>query len=116
MRSRDMTMTQTSALLALYHAPEQQMTLKELESFLHVAQSTAAGITSRLEQKKLVECFGDATDKRIELVRITQSGLEHVQEAEQDIRQAEERLLSGLTETEQSIFYSLLKKVRDTLK
>lgn len=91
------------------------MTLKDLERALHVAQSTAAGIVARLEQKGLVEGFGCSDDKRVKMVRITQQGIECCQQAEQDMEQAEKSLLSGLTITEQSIFLSLLKKVRDTL-
>lgn len=39
-----------------------------LEKILHVAQSTAAGIINRLEQKGLVTGFGDYSDKRIKLL------------------------------------------------
>ncbi len=116
MRSQDMTMTQTVALLALYHTPEKQLTMKQLEKELHVAQSTAAGIVSRLEQKGLVDGCSDAEDKRIKLVRITQTGITRVLETEQDMAHAEEMLLSVLTETEREILYSLLKKVRGSLK
>lgn len=37
-------------------------------------------------------------------------------EAEQNMQKAEKKLLSGLTETERSVFKSLLQKVRDTLQ
>ena len=82
---------------------------------MHVAQSTAAGIVARLEQKNLVEGFGSADDRRIKMVRITPLGEQCCQRAEQNMQQAEKALLSGLTQTEQDIFLSLLKKVRDTL-
>lgn len=116
MRSQDMTMAQTGALLSLDHTPGKQLSMKQLEKELHVAQSTAAGIISRLEQKGLVEGWNDAGDKRIKLVRITQAGIAKVQETEQEMAHAEETLLSGLTGTEQDILYSLLKKVRESLK
>lgn len=116
LRSQGVTATQADTLLELYDAPEHRLSMKELEERLHVAQSTVVGIVSRLEQKKLVESFGTLNDKRIKLVRITQAGAEDVLKAEQHMMQTEQRLLSGLTETEQSIFYTLLKKVRDTLK
>lgn len=116
MRSWDLTMAQAGALLALHDAPEKQMSMKQMEKALHVAQSTTAGIVSRLEQKGLVEGYGDAEDKRIKLVRITQAGMDKVLETEQDMAQTEEILLSGLTETERGILYSLLKKVKETLK
>lgn len=115
MRAHDITMAQCGALLILNGAPGKQMTLKELERMLHVAQSTAAGIVNRLEQKGLVEGFGSPDDKRIKMVRITSQGIECSKRAEQDMAQAEKQLLSGLTITEQGIFLTLLKKVRDTL-
>ncbi len=115
MRANGITMAQCGLLLTLHEAAEQQLSLKELEKSLHVAQSTAAGIVTRLEEKKLVECFGSPEDRRIKMVRITPQGIACCQRAEQNMQQAEKKLLSGLTETEREIFLSLLKKVRNTL-
>lgn len=115
MRAHDITMAQCSALLILNDAPQKQLTLKELERSLHVAQSTAAGIMARLEQKGMVEGFGSPDDKRIKMLRISPQGVECCKRAERDMAQTEKTLLSGLTETEQTIFLTLLKKVRNTL-
>lgn len=115
LRSQDMTLTQLDALAELDQAPGGQRSLKELEQILHVAQSTAAGIVIRLEQKGFVASFGDAGDRRVKLVRITQEGAECVRTALHHRAEAEAKLLSGLTETERDIFYTLLKKVRDSL-
>ena len=109
-------MSQFGALLELNCAPEKQRSLKELEQSLHVAQSTAAGIVSRLEQKGFVEAFGDSADRRVKLVRITPAGCECVANAEEDMARAERMLLSALTETEREIFYVLLQKVRNSLQ
>ena len=116
MRAQNITMAQLAVLLELNATPEKQLALKELEQRLHVAQSTAAGIVSRLEQKGFVEGFGDAADRRIKLVRITDSGLECVRNAYQNMAKAETMLLAGLTETEQEVFYNLLKKVAQSLQ
>lgn len=116
LRSQDLTFTQLGALLELNAAAGGQLTLKELERQLHVAQPTAAGIVSRLERKALAESFGDPADRRIKIVKITSLGIERVQKTDMHRIQAEEHLLSELTETEKSIFYSLLKKVCDTLQ
>ena len=116
LRAQDLTFSQIHALLELDAAPDGQLPLKELERRLHVAQSTAAGIVSRLERKGLVQAFGDPEDRRVKVVKITSEGVERVQKADLDRIQAEKLLLSGLTETEKSIFYSLLKKVCDTLR
>lgn len=116
LRKQDLTFSQVSALLTIRDFPGQQISLKELEKLLHVAQSTTAGIISRLEQKELITSFGDASDKRIKLVTITPLGEQYCQRAEQNMKEAEENLLSGLNETEKGLFNSLLQKVKDTLK
>lgn len=115
LRHQDMTIAQLDALVELDRAPAGQRSLKELEQILHVAQSTAAGIVSRLEQKGFVEGFGDVEDRRVKLVRITPTGTACVNTVLHFRAEAEEKLLSGLTETERAIFYTLLKKVRDSL-
>ncbi len=115
LRTQDVTMSQLGALLELSRAPEGQLSLKELEKVLHVAQSTMAGIISRLERKGLVEPLADAGDRRIKLVQITGPGLERARAAELHRSETEERLLCGLTREERSIFYTLLKKVHDSL-
>lgn len=115
LRSQNLTIAQLGALMVLNQSPERQIPLKELERKLHVAQSTAAGIITRLEQKGFVESFGDAADHRIKMVRITQQGVQCCLSAEQNMDQEETLLLSGLTDTEKLIFISLLQKVRNML-
>lgn len=116
LRPQDLTMAQVRVLIELRFAPERQMALKELERRLHVAQSTAAGIVARLEQKGFVESFGDANDRRIKMLRITPAGEECCQLAYQNMAETEALLLSGLTETESAIFFSLLERVSNNLK
>lgn len=115
LRAQDMTMSQLGVLLELFRAPEGRLSLKELERVLHVAQSTMAGIVSRLERKGLVEPLEDPEDRRIKLVRITGAGTERVRAAKLHRMETEERILSGLTAAERSILYTLLRKVHDSL-
>ncbi len=115
LRSQNITLAQLEVLDQLNQAPEGRYSLKELEQILHVAQSTAAGIISRLEQKGFVVGFGDAGDRRIKRVQITPAGVECVRTALHHRAEAEAILLSSLTEAERDVFYMLLKKVRDSL-
>lgn len=116
LRSQDLTMSQVGVLIELRFSPEKQMALKELERRLHVAQSTAAGIVVRLEQKGFVEGFGDANDRRIKMLRITPAGEECCQLADQHMAAFEETLLTGLTEAERTTFVALLKRAASNLK
>ena len=116
LRSQGLTMAQMSVLVELSLTPEKQMPLKEMERRLHVAQSTAAGIVTRLEQKGFVEGYGDAQDRRIKMLRITPAGEICCQLADQNMAKTETLLLSGLTEAEQSILFDLLKRVVNNLE
>ena len=116
MRPKGLTMAQFSVLMILRDAEGLQAPLKELERALHVAQSTAAGIVSRLEQKRYVTCYTSQEDRRIKMVRLTPEGLECCRQADQGMAEAESKIFSGMTQAEQDIFYVLLKKVRDTLQ
>ena len=116
LRNIDLTMAQVGVLLQLKSRPEQGLTLKELEKILHVAQSTAAGIVARLEQKGFVEGFGSLEDKRVKMVRITTAGIKCCLTADDDMKQAEEAMLTGLTEAERILFNTLLQKVSKNVK
>ena len=109
--SQNLTLTQMRVLMELEFVPERQLSLKELESVLHVAQSTAAGIVVRLEQKGYVESFVDANDHRVKRVAITASGMKCCKNAQSHIKNMEELLLSKLTETEKKQFCNLLQKI-----
>ena len=109
--SQNLTLTQMRVLMELESVPEHQLSLKDLESLLHVAQSTTAGIAVRLEQKGFVESFSDETDRRAKKISITPAGMGCCKNAASHVKDMEAQLLSGLTETEKTQFRDLLAKV-----
>ena len=115
LRKQGLTFSQMNVLITLVSVSEKRLSFKELEKQLALAQSTTAGLISRLEQKGLVSVYGDKDDKRIKYVEITALGIKLCQEAEQDKEHTEEELVSCLSETERKTFFSLLKAVNDTL-
>ena len=116
LRAQDLTMAQVGALIELRSAEEKQMPLKELERRLHVAQSTAAGIVVRLEQKGFLESFGSSDDRRIKMVRITSKGEDCCLDSDRGMEQAEQKLLHSLTQEEKTVFLDLLEKVCNGMK
>lgn len=109
-------MMQVSTLLALHDAQAQQLSMKELERHFGVAQSTVAGIVSRLEQKGLVEALSDAEDKRVKLVHITRAGEGCCTDAAGRMDEAEEALLRGFSEEEKAVLNHLLTRAVNNLK
>ncbi len=116
LRSRDLTMMQVSVLLELQTAPEKRLSMKELERHFQIAQSTVAGIISRLEQKGFVEALGDATDKRIKLVHITTAGENCCKDAEGLMDEAEETMHRGFSKEDRDTLNALLAKVLENLQ
>ena len=115
LRQQDLTLSQMHVLMELDTIPNHQLTPKELEGLLHVAQSTAAGIVVRLEQKGFVESFTDENDRRVKKVMLTPAGLQCCKNAASDVKEIETKLLSGLTEAEKFLFLDLLEKVFNAL-
>ena len=114
--AQDLTFAQMHVLVRLYHAPERTLRLKELEGCFCLAQSTVAGLASRLEKKGLVENVADPADRRVKRIRLTQRGEETCERGRENIRRSEELLVSRLTEAEQAELSRLLTVVYDTVK
>lgn len=116
LRPQGLTLMQVSVLIKLNEADNQQLSMKELERHFGVAQSTVAGIISRLEQKGFVEAMPDAEDRRVKLVHITGAGEKCCLDAAQDMSRTEELLLQGFSEEERSLIKHFLVKIANNLE
>ncbi len=109
------TFMQSKLIFVLYMTADGEATLKELEGFFGVAQSTMAGIASRLEKSKYIESYTDPHDRRIKRLRITEDGRRFCTDMAKNIEEYEQRLLSPLSEQEQVVFYEHLQRIYDNL-
>ena len=116
LRAQDLTIMQVSVLMVLHHSEHQQLSMKELEHYFGIAQSTVAGIISRLEKKGFVEALSDPEDKRVKLVHITHTGENCCKEASEHMHETERMLLHGLSDEEQTILNRLLIRTAGNLK
>ncbi len=114
--SYGVTMTQFRFLMTLNEFPEGKATLKTLEKYFGVAQSTEAGIAVRLEKKGMISSYTDPDDRRIKVIVITDAGKKICEEAHSNMLSAEGRLLKGLNEEEREQFFTLLEKVYNALE
>ena len=115
LRPARLTVTQLGALLALDRAPNGNLTMKNMERELHVAQSTTVGIMSRLEQKGFVESFGDTADRRVKRVRITEEGAQMCAMARENMAAEDRFLMSIFSPEEQEEFLAQLQKLQKHL-
>lgn len=116
LRDKDLTSSQMNVLVLLNEVPTKKLSLKEIEKALHVAQPTAAGIVTRLEQKRFIESFGDTADKRIKMIKITEHGEKICKESKKNMINIEDMLLESLDNQERKELYRLLSKVKNNLK
>ncbi len=115
MREIKLTFSQVSVLRTLSNASGCQMSMKELEKALHVAQSTTARIVQNMERNGLVDSFGDASDKRVKYIRLTEKG-KILNEAAQQRKDADEAaMFSGFSEEEKQMCLSMLERVKRNL-
>lgn len=116
LKEKDLTFSQMSALIEILNSPAKKLTFKELEKCLSLAQSTTAGLISRLEQKKLVTVSGDSDDKRIKFAEITSLGEKFCKEARQEMEHTEKMLLGNLSTAEKKSLLTMLEEVNRTAR
>ena len=112
----NLTLQQNRVLILLAHAEEYTLSLKALEERFGAAQSTVAGLVSRLEKKGLIEAVTDPTDRRIKLARLTEKGIQLHAKSRQKVVDSEERLTTLLSHEEKEQLLTCLKKVYEALK
>lgn len=91
-----MTITQFSVLAALYYA--RSIPMKKLAQRLVMDRTTLTRTLSPLEQRKLVVFEDDPKDLRTRKVNLTVEGLEALVSALPYWKQAQEKMIAGLSE------------------
>ena len=116
LQALNLTMQQNRVLILLAHAEAHTLSLKALEEHFGAAQSTVAGLVSRLEKKGLIEAVPDPSDRRVKLARLTEEGARIHAQSLQDVVNSESRLTANLSQEEREVFLNCLKKVYEAVK
>ena len=116
LQALNLTMQQNRVLILLAHAEGYTLSLKALEERFCAAQSTVAGLVSRLEKKGLIEAVPDPADRRVKLARLTEEGIKLHAQSRQKVVESEARLTANLSPEEREAFLSCLKKVYEAVK
>lgn len=115
LQKHGVTVVQIKVLIKLDRAQANTLPLKELERYFDVSQATMAGIIVRLERAGLVEACADERDKRVKLVRLSETGRSLCLNARSNMIKNEQRLFSCLTQEEHTQLRELLYKVYDSV-
>ncbi|WP_328334673.1 MarR family transcriptional regulator [Kribbella sp. NBC_00382] len=92
---RDMSLTSAATLATLYRTGPRRIT--DLTAVEGVTQPAMTTLVRVMEESGLVERRGDASDKRVTLVCLTEAGASYVQTRRQAGVHAFERLIGELT-------------------
>ena len=113
LRPTNLTFSQITTLVLLAETSSKELSLKQIQDALHIAQPTVTGIVSRLKQKNMIDIKEDKADGRVKLVRITAKGEAQSKLAFGSMKRTEAWLKAPLTDDEKKTFLALLKKVCD---
>ena len=116
LQALNLTMQQNRLLIQLALAETHTLSLKTLEERFGAAQSTVAGLVSRLEKKGLIQALSDPADRRVKLVRLTEEGERLNAISRQKVVESETRLTALLTEEEKEQLLTCLRKVYEAVK
>ena len=114
-REMGLTFSQASVLRTLSNDSSCQMSMKELEKALHVAQSTTVRIVQNMERNGLVDSFGDVSDKRVKYIRLTEKGKTLNKVAQQKKDADEAAMYSGFSVEEKQMFLSMLERIKNNM-
>ncbi|MEU3661878.1 MarR family transcriptional regulator [Streptomyces sp. NPDC032940] len=107
---RDMSLTSAATLATLQRTGPRRIT--DLAAAEGVTQPAMTTLVRGLEESGLVERRGDAADKRVTLVCLTEAGASYVRTRHQSGVQAFERLIGGLTGDEVEALAAALPALR----
>lgn len=115
MQAVNLSFAQFSVLMFLYSSGKERVLSKDIQQELHLAQSTSAGLISRLEAKGYVICSPDEKDGRLKWVSLSSEGRKRCDEAEAEREISEEKIMGAIEPDKREEFLQMLRAVRDNL-
>ena len=113
---KDLTLSQIRFIKYIAEHGGKKVPLKDIEAYFKVSQPTIAGITKRLELKKLISTSPDKDDMRTKNASLTARGLAVSQDCRKNQLAMEEKILRPLSRAEREAFQSSLIKICNYLE
>jgi DNA-binding MarR family transcriptional regulator len=105
----DVTPVQYAALTAIGVQPDIDAT--RLSQLIALDRSTTGSVLERLEAKALVQRNASPEDRRIKLLRLSDSGRALLREVEAAVERAQQRIVAPLQPDERKTFLRLLARL-----
>lgn len=90
--------------------------IKILRSELGITHQTAQGLVARLVQKGFLSAEQSQTDKRYQMITVTDMGLRLSEQLQANGRRTAELLVKGMKEDEKEVFIRLLQIAYENVK
>lgn len=97
----------------MYLFENKEISLKEIETILHITQSDVTRISRKLEEKGLIEKYADPTDfrKRRVIMKLTEKGCRYARNYYDKLEEMNKVLLQGISDEEEEILKKLLRQI-----
>jgi DNA-binding MarR family transcriptional regulator len=115
-----LTSNQVAVMMALHEKQHDEVTQKQIETFLRLSHPTTRGIIKRLDSNGLITTAVSPGDRRqvvLSLTKLGQDFLEkNINRIEDQLDGVEKQLTTGISSSEQELFQTILVKMIKNLQ
>ncbi|PEA54879.1 MarR family transcriptional regulator [Bacillus pseudomycoides] len=109
--SLDLSLSKTEVFCLLWMERNTDITMSKIAELLDIPMSTTTGVVNRLVKKEYIERYRSESDRRIVLIRLTETGLELVEEVKQNAAYYFNLVTEALSEEEKAFLLQIFQKI-----
>lgn len=109
-------LTSSQADCMKFFIANEKASIKTLKSELKITHQTAQGLVSRLIEKGFLSAEQSLTDKRYQIITVTEAGLSLSEKLKANGQRTANLLVKGMTEEETAVFIRLLGAAYENVK
>lgn len=109
--SLDLSLSKTEVFCLLWMERNTDITMSKITELLDIPMSTTTGVVNRLVKKGYIERYRSDNDRRIVLIRLTDSGVKLVEEVKQNAAHYFNLVTEALSEEEKIFLLQIFQKV-----
>ncbi|WP_243525534.1 MarR family winged helix-turn-helix transcriptional regulator [Bacillus pseudomycoides] len=109
--SLDLSLSKTEIFCLLWMERNTDITMTRITELLDIPMSTTTGVVNRLVKKGYIERYRNESDRRIVLIRLTETGIRLVQEVKQNAAHYFNLVTEALSEEEKTFLLQIFQKI-----
>lgn len=109
--SIDLSLSKTEIFCLLWMERNSDITMTKITELLDIPMSTTTGVVNRLVKKGYIERYRNENDRRIVLIRLTDTGIQLVQEVKQNAAHYFNLVTEALSEEEKVFLLQIFQKI-----